>query len=498
MKKLLALALGAMLWTVLACPAEAQENVKISGWYRVLHHNLVNFNRAAVGDYVQSDSFFENRLNVNFDFTPTEDILIHWTLRAPNYHRWGATTGQQGSTNAYQVWTRAIYATIKQDWGSLSIGRLEQEFPTSMNGLKTLGYSYGTTYVYANPFDFKQVADGISYTYNMDNGFGVNVYYAKYATQDPDNSVANGTNEKDVDFDRFGVEPTYKWDGGAASLNIEYARDMRDGNAAALNRPGYYANTKTDKDYAFFINPAIMQSWGDFSIRFEGKIGWGETTLRSTIDNKRDKVKREGLGLYLQATYKYGAGDINLMGWFADGSSLDERGFPYKRTQHDLVGMGDFAPFLVAYYENNLGNRVSRLPGGNNLYDNSIYGSPATRGRLGTRTVGTATGTNHWGLGLLGNHNFSDAIRLNWGIGYFRLVEEDFLGQNKNLGVEVDLGIRIRLLQGVTFESQFGYMFNGDAWESNGSGDGSRANPYRDLRDAKDTYAWLNALQFAF
>jgi hypothetical protein len=473
MKKLVALALGAVLCIALSIPAQAETKVNFSGWYRVLHHNLVNFNRAADGDLVQSDSFFEHRLNLNIDFKPTEDLLIHWTLRAPNVARWGSSV--QGSSNAYTVNTRAIYATITQDWGKLSIGRLEEMFPTAQNGLKSLGYTYGTTYIYTNPFDYKQVVDGIVYQNTWDNGFGLNVYYAKANTFDPGNTLDNnGVTDKDVDFDRYGIEPTYKWDGGGVALNLEYQRDMM--------------NTATVKNHAFFVNPAIMHSWGDFSIRFEGKIGWGETETLNA-NNVRTKTKAEGLGLYLQASYNYGDGDINLLGWFADGTSQNDD------KSHNLVGMGDFAPFLVAYYNVTLSGRIGTHGGG--TYGQSMYGTNATRGSLGSSagggTRGGTTGpNNHWGIGLLGNHNFAKNIRFNWGIGAFRLVEETYRGQSKDLGVEIDVGIRVGLLQGVTFESQFGYMFNGEAWENGIQGNAAS------YRDAKDTYAWLNALQFSF
>ncbi|MDR1577598.1 MAG: hypothetical protein LBT86_05145 [Deltaproteobacteria bacterium] len=473
MKKLLALALGAMLCTALAMPAQAQTKVSFSGWYRVLHHNLVNFNRAADSDLYQSDSFFEHRLHLNVDFRPNDNILVHWTLRAPNFARWGANAGaaansEVGQTNAFPVYTRAIYATITQDWGKLSIGRLEETFPTSMNGLKSLGYSYGTTYIYANPFDYKQVADGIVYNYNMDNGFGVNVYYAKLITTD----TTTTNTAKDSDWDRFGVEPTFKWDGGGAALNLEYQRDMRSVN--------------TEKNYSFFVNPALMQSWGDFSIRFEAKIGWGETTFANTLV----KQKTEGLGLFLQASYKYGAGDVNLMAWFADGTSAEDN---KRGKRNDLVGMGDFAPFLVAYYNVTLANKISTATG-NGSYGGSIYGT-ANRGQLGVNGGRGAGGpSNHMGIGLLGNHNFTDTIRFNWGIGAFQLVEPptSFPGLKKDLGVEVDLGVRVQLLKGVTFESQFGYMFNGEAWANGTYGE------LATYKDAKDTFAWLNALQFAF
>ncbi|MDR0549242.1 MAG: hypothetical protein LBI10_07545 [Deltaproteobacteria bacterium] len=490
MRKLMALAFCLILVAV-AVPAKAASKIEFEGELTVLHHNLVNFNRANDKRYVQSDSFFENRLHFGVDFKPSDDLLVHWSFRSPDYVRWGVAT--QGSSNAAEVYTRAIYATITQEWGELSIGRLEEGFPTSNQGLATLGYGYGGDLIYISPFDNASVVDGISYTKKFDNGFGINVYYAKDATQDTDASVQRI--DKDIDIDRFGVEPFYQWEGGGASLLFEYVRDMTD-NIVISPTNQLIVDVRKDKDYAFFINPAVMQTWGAFSLRFEGKIGWGETTERDLLNNNaRAKTKNKGLGLYGEANYNYGAGDINLIAWFADGSSWRERLDP-KATKHDLVDMGDFAPFLVAYYGNTLPNRVSNFADINHYNAGAVnsYGL-IDRGILGN-------GNNHWGIGILGNHSLTDSIKLNYGIGYFELVEAyrlgDLLGirggDDKDLGVEVDLGVHIQLMENLSFESQFGYMFNGNAYQ----------NVYEDrngnfvFSDPKDTYAWVSALTVTF
>jgi hypothetical protein len=423
----------------------------------------------------QTDSFFDHRLEVAFTFHPTDDVEVHWRLRAPDYQRWGANAGgdnfTQGSSNAATVYTRSIYATISQDWGKLSVGRLEEDAPTSQAGLRTLGYAYGGDYIYAMPFDYSEIADGILYQYSQgeDSGFGINVYYVKSDTLDVNNNW--GFNDADVDRDRYGVEPFFKWNNGGATLALEYERDMTDQNAR--------------KNYSFFINPAIMQTWGPFSLRFEGKIGWGKTEYNWAGDNA---IESQGLGLYLEANYNYGAGDINLITWYADGSSIDEAANPWTRTQHDLVNMGDFAPFLVAYYGTTLGDRVS-------MHDDPRYGAgPLNNGAEGLRDV-QGGGNNHWGIGILGNHSFTDSIKFNYGIGYMALVEQYYEGQKKDLGVEVDVGVHIDLLDNVSFETQFGYMFNGKAYRDfrvDVNGD-----PI-DFRDPKDTYAWLSALTFSF
>jgi hypothetical protein len=467
MRKLVALSFCFILLAA-AAPAKAASQIEFEGTLMVLHHNLYNFNRASEKDFAQTDSFFENRLHFGVDFKPSEDILVHWSFRSPDTVRWGVAN--QGTSNAAEVWTRAIYATITQPWGALSIGRLEEDFPTAHQGLSTLGYSYGGDWLYSLPFDNSEVADGISFTKKFDNGFGINAYYAKSATGDPDNTTAN--RDVDVDLDRYGIEPFYEWDGGGAALHIQYRRDMTD--------------PTVDKNYAFFVNPAIMQTWGPFSLRFEGNIGWGETEF--DIPNT-PKVKEKGLGLYVEANYNYGAGDVNLIAWYADGTSWRDRDVD-GRTQHELVDMGDFAPFLVAYYGVTLGDRVSTWDDANNVLNGG--GSAMSYGGVDRSVLGS--GTNHWGIGLLGNHSLTDAIKLNYGIGYFELVKEYWEGQNKHLGVEVDLGVHIQLLDNLTFESQFGYMFNGDA---NANARVTQAGRWFE-EDAKDTYAWLSALTVSF
>jgi hypothetical protein len=411
-------------------------------------------------------------------------------MRAPDYHRWGANAdgnnGNQGSSNAYRVFTRSIYATITQDWGALTIGRLEENFPTAQSGLVTLGYNYGGDYIYTLPFDNSGVVDGISYTKKFDNGFGINAYYAKDETFDPTNDA---TPDKDVDVDRFGVEPFYTWDGGGVALHLEYVRDMGDTDDSVIdyinsdpnlpNIPSPLPASFKTKDYSFFINPAVTQTWGAFSIRFEGKIGWGESEY--TDGNQKYKIEKDGLGLYAEANYNYGAGDINLLAWYVDGTSgkdIDENVAKYGaggRTfkTHDLVDVGDFAPFLVAYYGNTLGGRVGENGPG-------TFTADIDRGIL-------AGGVNHWGIGVLGNHSFTDAIKFNYGVGFFELVNEYWEGQSKDLGMEIDVGVNIQLLDNLTFETQFGYLFNGKAFKDDN----------RDP-DPKDTYAWLSALTFSF
>ncbi|MDR0548076.1 MAG: hypothetical protein LBI10_01485, partial [Deltaproteobacteria bacterium] len=163
---------------------------------------------------------------------------------------------------------------------------------------------------------------------------------------------------------------------------------------------------------------------------------------------------------------------------------------PGRKIGHNLVGLGSFSPFLVAYGSNiglGTGNAVNVL------------------GDTGSRGVNKYKAVNHWAIGVLGDHNFTKDVKFHWGVGYFRAVEprgRHLVGYNagarieaddsKDLGLEVDVGLITKLLDNLTFESHFGYFKNGDAFKRY---DDAVPGPGR---KAKDTYAWANAFIFTF
>jgi hypothetical protein len=389
-----------------------------------------------------------------------------------------------------------------------------------------LGYApgWGSEFLYVMPFDIDGPTDSIVYSYDFGNGFTLAAFYAK-DNLDPfwgnDGSPAlpqPPRQNKDADRDRFGIEPRYQWDTGGFSLGLVYIRDMSlvwtERTPAApspLNDPNNPNHPYMDRTaWEIQINPAFVQSWGPFSIHFEGVVAWAKYTGRDVCQDWADQgpgsgyaspcvqqpdqdYKDSGLGLYLDASYNYGAGDVTLMAWYADGTSWDDR------NGHDLVNMGDFAPFLVAYNGQTLGTGT---------WSNSLVDDP--------RVTDNGTLNNHWGIGLLGNHSINDDIRLNYGLGFFRLVSlpndpraagpagvGPYTGQpnrSKSLGVEIDLGATFQILDNLSFETQFGYMFNGGAYRnSRYDPDAATGDPVAVIgRKAKNTFAWANVLSVTF
>lgn len=235
-----------------------------------------------------TDSYFQDRLNLDLTFSPTDEIAVYWRLRGPgSYQRWG----RENRRDDRGLYTQHIYGEIKQDWGTVLVGRINDDL--DVYGLASLGYQPATVDIFTNtgPFDRADVLDGIRYSYAWDNGFGIMAQYGKLANNDqkggniadPESGV-NGWS--DQDYDRYQLEATYSWDGGGAALGVFYDRDATGHNKEwrGLGKPGsgykYYAGSldgyAVNKSESWGLNPAIMHSWGDFSIHFEGMAKWGK------------------------------------------------------------------------------------------------------------------------------------------------------------------------------------------------------------------------------
>jgi hypothetical protein len=524
MKKLLLFCLALAL-VATSLPAMAATNVNFSGYVKVFHQNLHNFNRARGSDAI-AESFFANKVNLKLEFQPSEDVSIFWQLRSLNHVRWGFhRTGYGGGPADTSLYTTYVYAEIRQPWGTIQIGRVADGLGSNAGGLHSLGYDPtwgGGEFLFANPFDLNTPTDSVIYSYDFGNGFSIGVFYAKddimrLDDNDDDaykifmrvNGLVNGSPivnarsalyGEDQDKDRFGIEAKYTWDTGGATFGVLYVRNMakvwfphNDFRDPDLLVDGYAIPYVPEESWEIHLNPSIFQSWGAFSIHFEGEIAFGRTKWRSicqqfvnfindqdsdpgigpcTPEQARDhgSTIELGLGLYFDASYNYGAGDITLMTWYAQGTSWEDR--RRGKVSRNLVTMGDFAPFLVAF------NGVT-------------LGQGSTSDVLNGDAEDLDDPGNQFGIGLLGNHAINDDIKLNWGLGYFQLSEEWRRGDGRYLGFEVDVGATFQILENVSFETQFGYMWNGDVYRFR-SADGRR------WHRPDGTFAWANVLAVTF
>ena len=475
MKRALAMALGAMLVASSAAPAAAASQIDFSGYYRTYFQNDYRFPTPdSFGDPIygsnfasdlerKTDSYFINRLNLDVAFHATDEISVYWQLRAPSSQYWG-----QGNGNRTAVETNYVYGQIKQDWGTIDIGKLP-EGHTNI-GLMTLGWAPGgpdpVAYTWVNPFDFDTAYDGIRYSNRWDNGFQLVAQYNRlnYAGR-TDNGIIQQYGANDLNADLFLLEPAYFWDGGGASFALGYLRD-------ATDKP-WGAGIGLEASHDWFINPAFSQTWGDFSFHFEGKYAWGEqdsvNTAGHTVTDKSD-----GLGVYLDFDYNYGPGNINLAGWWTRGTGANDS------KLHSDVDMGVFYPLLVAYNGN--------VSGWGRYSNNMITVANEVAAPGGAFVQGDA---NHWAIDFSGNHAFTDDISLSYAVAYLALNKTREHAK-KDIGVETDLGLQVQLLDNLQFTTSVGYLFTGKAF------DGYTGSNIPVDYKAKDAYTWYSTLTFSF
>jgi len=500
MKRALAMALGAMLVAGSAVPAAAKSQVDFNGMYRTYAYGTWNtaFTRekddqGVRNDDFDSDFFLADRLQLDFGFHATDEVSVYWRLRAPAAKRWGDNSGTG-------VVSRYYYGQIKQDWGTLSLGRLKDSFADV--GLASLGYAPDGPDVNATgvlPFDLDTPASAIHYLNRTDGGFQLAAAIFRLKTKQYGHEFKNwedidvidtsgnpgtmsvayedyeaGLHDETADF--FVLEPAFLWDGGGASFGIHFTRDHV---TLGTDSPAY-------KEYA--INPAFIQSFGDMSVHFEGKAGWGKTPA---ADGQEDKSS--GYALYLDGDYNYGPGNITLAGWWAAGpdTKANEEGGGKKKTK-GTVGMGSaFAPLIVAYGSN--GSPVEWY---------SPYGSGGVTAiqlanvRSAPLTEGSEKAqwdANHWALDLNGAHAISDDMTFTYALAYLSLNKvrqaegTETKARKKLIGYEADLGLQVQLLDNLHFGTTLGYLKAGDALMEPGSD-----------KKPDDSYSWFNTLTFSF
>jgi hypothetical protein len=445
-----------------AGPFNAAAKIDFSGHYRLFQMNYWN-QGFEDKDSKSSDSFFANRLQMDFAFHATDEISVYWRLRAPNHQRWGDKSSGITSKHVDNVNSQWFYGEVKQDWGTVAIGRLND--PRTMFGLASLGWAPGGPDVNATnfePFDLDDSIDGIHYINRWDNGFQLAAGWLRLDSK----QVDNGSGGRDETADLFAVEPAFLWDGGGASLGLHYLRDHTDWVETGLlgvDKPALKM---------FRINPAIAHSFGDFSVHFEGMAGWGSVDG----EGSNSDTDVEGYAFYMDVDYNYGPGNINLAGWWAAGNDDGEK-------VKGIVGFDTFAPLVVAYGATGYGwNRGSYTRGNKavdavevaNIYSGN-YGNPHA---------------NHWGIDLNGAHAFTDDLTLTYALAYLALNKTQEEAEGKGIGVEVDLGLQIQLLDNRHFGTTFGYLFAGDALTDNRT-PGNK-------KEAEDAYTWINTLTFSF
>ncbi len=487
MKKLFAMAWGVLLF-VNAVPALADGAIEFSGYYSAyflatenVSHNT-GWNKNLTDDWTDSDQFFLNRLNLDLAYKPVEEFSMVLGLRGSDKESWSTSARDKDQDPSLELLLRQFYAKLVQDWGSLAVGRIDN---VDGAGLATLGYapiSAGSagdeSFLHRSPFDWNTPTDMLYYEKEWNSGFGLRGYYAKHGTEAYPEVFDEDT------FDQVMVESSYKWGGGGASLALWMERN-NDEDSGPVRKSAWY------------INPAIAYSSGEWSGHAEMMYGWGKAYTGNP--GVTDDVS--GYGFYADVDYNYGSGNVNIGGWYASGTKFD------AARANNLVGMGDFAPLLVMFYNQTMGFGTWSMDAAAAAGNFGYTPGPGNQFNGGYASNGNG-GANQWGLVIGGKHAVTDYLAIDWAVGYSELVyptarwandwfnPTDWDYGGTDLGWEFDLGVTFTLLDNhLQISSMCGYLIAGSAfdyltgWDTNGV-------PI--VKSGKDSFAWVSTVTLRF
>jgi hypothetical protein len=501
MKKLFILALGAFLVLAFSAGAMAETKVDFKGTYRVRAFYKNNFNLNSESDDESKESYFDNRVRIDFQLMPSDQLTMNIGLTTEDW-RWGKTsqgtfvtrpTTAQTDDGIVSFELRYAYMDIKTGIGLFKIGRM----PGSAPGLAALGWT--GTWLGSGFLDDATASarDRIAYILPMGNFQLIAVYDKKNELDDA--SGKQGTravNKYDQDWDEWSITPIYKFANGGVTATFAYNKlnsqfyKLETGSIlgagvaelipapvrGALATAGYTVADIGDIDgYYWAVNPAVVYNFGPLGVHVEalyasGKgewnnptgtpTSWTDPTTGKTYDVK-DEVDLMAWAFYADVTYKFGPGLAGIQYAYVSG---DESGYDYDVDGIQSIG-ADFTPFLIVYDRGT--SFKGTLPNG-----------------VGMDISDSA---NHWMVGGWVDYSLTEDLMLHAALGYFAVNEIPSKNWDKHVGTEFDIGLKYNIMSNLTYQIDAGYFWTGDYYKMGVS-----------TNDVGNAYCIKNTLQISF
>ena len=519
-KKLLILALGVVLAMSFVMPVMAETKVEFSGHYRARYFYDYNLNLSGHEDNTSQSNTFDQRFRIEPKFIVSDALNFQMRINAIN-SRWGANSATYAYTGAFandSFDVERAFMEITTSFGRFRIGRMS----TGASGLSALGYSGGrfaakVGYLENLPFDSEGPAQRIMYL-GAFGDFNMAIVYSKLTENDQNNagSQANAVGAPaafygyDDDRDDLAMVFGYKWGFGAANVTLYYQRNRAGGSEVGGTVPAWAVYGLVAPGYdsdIYFIQPAARFFLGPVNINTEVRYQWANFKynrfmrgVNNPLVTGVDDFNADGWGIYLDAIYDFGPGEVGMM--FVWTSPIDlgpsRTGFvgPWgdqRRTGIVTTG-ADFTPFFVAYSQGT----------------NSWLNGQALSGNINPN-AGVLNSNNHWLLGAWVDYSITDALMLHGALGYMQLnsvhaPEYQNIGGvmvqradwKKDYGWEVDFGLTYDIMEGLRYTTIFGYFFAGNAAKMGAVSPVAYGNRATVSADIGNAWSWMNEIRIDF
>jgi len=407
-------------------------DVKFSGTYYVRGLHADNW---GLSNDEASRSLYGQRLRLSTEFKIAEGLTLNTRFDALE-RRWGTSkeliTNYGYGNDDENISFDRVLLSFAVPFGRFDVGR-------SMTNT-----SWGTIFG-----DNDTDTDMIRYVGNFGPwevaAFTEKVKDGSYVAAGTGTAWIGAPGETDGDSDNYGVYGKYKWNGGVAGLQVMYSND---------------ASLAGAKDRYYTVSPYVQTTIGPVFVEAEVNYQYGE---REDDGNGLGDVDIKGWSAYVHGKGNIGPAYVGAFYAYVSGDDPNDTDLEAYRPD----GGGTFDPALILWGEKNnkwLGNL-------GDAYNSSTDGYMK----------------NAHLFQVYAGYKPMPKLDVKAAVSYAMCDEEQFAGQDDEIGIEADLTAAYKIYDNLTYTVGFGYLWAGDFYKGSNS-----------ANQIDDTYLLMHRLDLSF
>ena len=422
MKKLLVFGLATLLVIAFCVPASALENI-FGGYWRVRGYKMKDFSGESDGDLDATQTTTRTRLYYT--------AVLNDNLKLVNKFEMDALFGGQGDPDG----DNGSYGDFGADGVSVEVKNSYAEFnlgPTTWK-LGVMGAAIGRSIVFDNDYAGAELV----YWGDEDKNWWLRGRWLKAYEGYTDGS--SNTSQNREDYDAASLEASFKL-GEAGTIRPYgiYSWSLRYQGADAITGVSRIPDGNNASIYWLGLDTDFTLG----SLALYGSAAYSGGTLDG--QGGADDTDFKGFVVLAGADLPLGPATIHTQGFYASGDAAEpERG----SDVNGFVGLSD------SYY-------WAEIMGFGTLDDVAVSaGSPGDKLN------------NIWALNLGATIKPFDKLSIRGDVWYAEKPQDDFITDEKKLGVEGDLHINYQLVEGLNLELIGAYLWADDATSTDGNND---------------------------
>jgi len=315
--------------------------------------------------------------------------------------------------------TDSWHATTGGDSDAMKVYKLWMEYDSPIGTVYTGRMGGGT---FGDKFmDSTYAGDRVKLVTPINDDVTLAFVYQKYREED-----GNDSSTQEADAAQYYAGVSFKHGAGKTTVATWHSRFDED----SVSTPnGEYSNTELWYHGVYGLGPVNLAA--------EIKYAMGEDSADNDISS---------LAAMANASMKFNSVTAGILTFYGQGQWEDNGGDNEGYITRSGFG-NDFNPFLIA-----TNDYTGLLNGDKNDY-------------IGESALGMVGNPGALALALYGIIPINDALTINAAIGSIWADDVGSTSYDDQVGMELDIGMKYKLLDNLTYSAQFGYMKTGDFFE---------------------------------